>query len=415
MKSSVRFLSGVFLSRLGDSFSFLAFTLLLTGQGTSNSKVSLFMIARYLPSVLIGLFLKQHLDRWPRKKVLIASYLISGILTGLAAIFTADLNVLLSLSLLLGTAYGIYVPLQRTLIADIFPRNQIKQANAWVQMADVSAKTIGFLLAGLMFHHLGPQTSFLSDSLSFVLIAVLFATLTSDKKNAQTGGSQNAKIASNTTPDQLSRASGIFALSWLGTGTLFALEASYAKTYMSASEAMIGWLFACATLGSLFTPYIIRKLPGEVKIRHLSIAALAEIVFVAAYAVCNHMIPASLCIVAYGIFLTLRHILMASWIHSKIPSTQLGSAFAYQQAQANLAMLLGMGLSGPLSEIFGVRVLILATTAMSFIGVIFLTIKPRFSFDYFKIKSIFSEPAAKSACPLKRASGLRLDRREALK
>jgi MFS transporter, DHA3 family, macrolide efflux protein len=380
MKMSARFLLGVFISRLGDSFSFLAFTLLLMGQGTSNSKVSLFMVARYLPSVLIGLFLKKRLDLWPRKTVLLLSYLASGLLTGLAVFCIESPDLLLGLSLFLGVAYGFYVPLQRAMIPEVFPKEKMKQANVWVQMSDISAKTIGFLLAGLTFHKLGAQVSFSLDAISFFLIAVLLSPLKSLSQSWSPVSTAKNPVASG---KQLNLASGIFALTWLGTGTLFALEASYAKLYMGASETMIGWLFACATLGSVFTPLLIRRLKNEVRLQHLSGAAICEIVFVAAYGLCNNIWLASLFIALYGTFLTVRHILMASWIHTQIPSAQQASAFAFQQGQANLAMLLGMGLCGPLSEVFGVRALILTAAALSFLGILALSLKAGLRINYF--------------------------------
>src|SRR5690606_39171236 len=96
--------------------------------------------------------------------------------------------------------------------------------------------------------------SFLIDGLSFVAIALLLigiptACVVKKHESTKQGNPlENCPLLKGT--------SLIFGLTWLSTGTLFALEAGYAKIFLGASEAVIGYLFACATLGSFFAPYL---------------------------------------------------------------------------------------------------------------------------------------------------------------
>ena len=365
------FLAGVFVSRLGDSFSFLAFILILTNKGASNGLISLFIIAHYLPGVLIGLWCHEWLDRVPKKKCLIATYTASSALTFLAIYNASSPFRLLLISLLLGVAYGIYTPLQKAFIAEVFPSKKLKSVNSMFQLTEALAKTFGFALAGLTFRSMGATTSFILDAASFLAIA-LALTRTNTLPIIQ---ESKARPLARLNDPRFTMSSIIFALTWLSTGALFALEASYARTYLNASETTIGWLFAFATLGSLTVPYWINRLGDRSDLQTIIFACLFENVFVAGYAGSSAMFPAIACIIGYGFSLTTRSVLLASWIHREIPRANHGSAFGLQQSLSNLAMMLGMGLSGPISELVGVRTVILFGTALSFLGIVALSLR----------------------------------------
>ena len=355
------FIFGVFLSRLGDSFSFLAFILLLVGQGKSNALVSAFMVAHYGPGMVIGIYGRNLFDKVPKQKTLAATYFASAFLTLLATTQTSSATGLLLISILLGIAYGIYVPLQRSFIPEVFPAKEIKRANANIQLAEILAKTLGFALAGFVFRRVGPVYSFLIDAASFVGIAFILLRF---KPQAEVAFQRaHGSIAETRRP--LIFISFVFALAWFGTGTLFSLEASYAKNYLQASDDFIGLLFALATLGAFLAPRIAHAFNSRRGLSPILKASLGEMVFVAGYGLSGHAIAALVCIVGYGLLLSLRHILLANWIHLEIPGTEHGSAFAFQQGIANGAMMLGMGFSGPLSDLFGVRPVILGSAILS--------------------------------------------------
>lgn len=362
------FLLGVFISRLGDAFSFLAMILILTKRGAGSGLVSCFMIAHYLPGVFVGIWGRTWFDRIRKKRALVLVYLASAGLTAGAAFFTSSPFVLLVFSALLGVMYGIYVPLQKAFIAEVVLPENTRRANSLVQVAETLAKTAGFALAGLVFHQAGPKFSFLLDALSFVSISGLIAVTRSVSNRPRIFTAASASL-DNSTFDLLSMA---FALTWLGTGTLFALEANYAQTYLHASETTIGWLFSFATLGALFVPYLLARWKPKSDIQPILYACLSEMIFVAAYSLSLNLTSAVLWITLYGCVLTARQIFLSSWIHEQIPAHLHGSAFALQQGRANFMMMIGMGISGYAAEAFGTRLVILGATLLGMVGVVLL-------------------------------------------
>jgi MFS family permease len=374
MRNRNAFLLGAFASRLGDSFSFLAFILILINRSSSNALVSTFMVAHYLPGVLIGILGRGAFDRIPCQTGLIISYAASALLTFAACLFTRSTVALLVLATLLGICYGFYVPLQRAFVAEISPPELVKRANSQLQLADVLAKTGGFMLAGLVFRKLGPVVCFSIDALSFCSIAALIATIRPPYAAVKAKTERKLLDDAKRVP-HFSYATSIFAVTWLGTGSLFALEAGYAKEYLGASETMVGWLFATATIGSLLAPKLALLIPKKTELKALSGACIGEALFVIGYGSTSNLALATACIVGYGALLTFRHVSLSSWIHATVPQTGHGRAFALQQGKANLFMMLGMGSSGLFAQIFGSRIVIVWAAAASLTLVLLMTVR----------------------------------------
>lgn len=371
-KNARNFFVGLMLSRWGDSFSFIAFLFLLLQLTHSNTIISLFMVLHYLPGTVIGLSAGHLFDRHSKKKLLISSYIASAIFVLLAIPARHSPLALLILALLLGISYGIYVPVQRAYLAELLPPQEMKDANRLVQLSDVLGKTLGFLCAGAAITLFGTSIAFLADGVSFICIAVCVTWTIPIEKHSHTVPTvqlarQGARwFFSNR---ELFLPSLFFAMAWLATGTLFALEVPYAKEYLSASNTAISFLFALTTVGSFIA---VRYLGNNKQHGHFNmviLASLVETIFVLGYGLSNHMGFACVFILGYGFFLTVRHVAIATYYHERVAKADYGKAFAYQQALANLAMFTGMGLAGPISDAFTSRQVIVGACIITFIGI----------------------------------------------
>ncbi len=353
MKKKI-FLLSVFVSRLGDSFSFLAFFLLFLKSGYSTLFISLFLVARYLPSVLIGMMPRQKPIFQPHQ-ILISSYLVSALSVSLA-IYMQNEWALLILSVVLGVCYGIYVPLQKSMIPEIFEKDDLLKANTAVQFSEVWAKSVGFALAGIIFHQFSAKISFLLDGISFLIIAISMSYIFRKHAEGQTCASQQTqdiscdiKITTFAQHEIFKKIIFIFACGWISTGAFFALEGDYASRYLQASDFQLGLLFAFATVGSFFGQVIIRRKPSLSDPSKLKWFVFFEIAGVLFYAVTGNIIMALVGIVIYGGCLSLRNILISSWIHKNISRDIQSVAFRQQNGLANFAMMTAMASAGPIA------------------------------------------------------------------
>ena len=370
MTAANLFLMGAFISRLGDSFSFLAFILVLTKAGASGVWVSAFMILHYLPGILIGLFFRPIVDRFPKRNFLIYLYLFSALITLVTVPFLDSPIYILIASGLLGVCYGLYVPLQRASIAEVVSASEARLLTGRLQVADSMAKLFGFALAGVVFNRLGAEVSLFLDAVSFVAIALCLYRIRF--------GATQVENASLNTEDLLLESrlvwvSIVFASGWLCTGALFSLEAAYARDFLRASESEVGLIFALATAGSVAIPTLIKRYGGRLdSFLSLTVFVILEAIGVSGYALSRLIETAYIFAIFYGFFLTLRHFAVTGWINREISPSLSAQAFALQQAISNLFMLLGMGFAGPSSVVLGVRAVLLVgvmtTLAVAFVA-----------------------------------------------
>ncbi|MCM0605089.1 MAG: MFS transporter [Xanthomonadaceae bacterium] len=372
MTPNLLFIIGLFVSRLGDAFSMLAFLLLLGNQSQSAVWASLYLVGRYLPSIVIGFFFKNKLNLLPKKKALIYSYLGSAATLLLCIPFTHNRVLMILTAFGLGVFYGIYVPLQRAVIPDVFSKSEIRSANTIVQTTDVIAKTIGFALAGLLLNSYGIEKCLLLDALSFVLIAGLFSKIKISKII-----SPDEPLSINI-PFKISKEGLavfiIIGVTWLGTGAMFSLEALYAQYELKCSSTQIGVLFAVSNALILFTRPIINWIPRSSHLFFLELSCFMELSIIIAYSLSVTYTQAILCSIGYGFFLNIRQILGNIWIHETVSKSNHSAAFSYQQAVSNLFMITAMSTCGLVANGIGTRYAILTYSGVAMVMITTLMI-----------------------------------------
>jgi MFS family permease len=174
---------GQVVSQLGDWFASIAlFTVLLKLTG-SGQAVGLLLVAEFLPGALVGPFAGVIVDRLPRKLVLIATDVGRALLVlGLLFVQGADqiwlIYLLVALKVVL-TAF--FEPARSALIPNLCRREELVAANAIAGATWSAMLALGAALGGLVVGTLGIQAAFLIDAATFLLSAVLIATVQVDE------------------------------------------------------------------------------------------------------------------------------------------------------------------------------------------------------------------------------------------
>jgi MFS family permease len=178
---------GQIVSQLGDWFASIAlFTVLLKLTG-SGQAVGLLLVAEFLPGALIGPFAGVIVDRLPRKLVLIATDIGRAVLVlGLLFVQGADqiwlIYLIVALKVVL-TAF--FEPARSALIPNLCRREELVAANGIAGATWSAMLAIGAALGGLVVGTLGIQAAFLIDAATFLLSAVLIATVQVEERPAR--------------------------------------------------------------------------------------------------------------------------------------------------------------------------------------------------------------------------------------
>jgi MFS family permease len=164
---------GQVVSDIGDWFNNIAVFALVMEKSGSGLVVSGVMLARAIPAVVAGPIAGVLLDRFDRKRIMIASDLIRAAVA-LAFVLTIGQPrpwLLYALSAALMFASPFFTSGRAAILPTIANSEELHTANSLTQTTGWATLTAGTLLAGYSAAQLGYRWAFVINSLSFVFSA----------------------------------------------------------------------------------------------------------------------------------------------------------------------------------------------------------------------------------------------------
>ena len=233
------------VSSFGDALTNLA--LLITAQRLTGSTaaVATTAVAVALPQLLFGLFAGVLVDRWDRKRVMIASDLARAFLVlGFLAVSSPDRMWLLYVVAFVQASIGtLDNPARSSVLPQVVGPEHLLAANSFFQSTIIVVGVAGTAMAGLIagvFDTLGP--AFVLDSVTFAISAALVAGIALDRRAAHS-------------IDEPGPGSGIW--SELRTGIRYIVSSPMLRTVViTAGVVMLG----LGAVNVLLVPFIVDEL-----------------------------------------------------------------------------------------------------------------------------------------------------------
>jgi MFS family permease len=164
---------GQVVSETGDWFNNIAVFALVMEKSGSGMVVTGVMLARAIPAMVAGPIAGVLLDRFDRKRIMIASDLIRAVVA-LAFVLTVGQPrpwLLYALSAALMFASPFFTSGRAAILPTIASSEELHTANSLTQTTQWATLTAGTLLAGYSAAQLGYRWAFIINSLSFVFSA----------------------------------------------------------------------------------------------------------------------------------------------------------------------------------------------------------------------------------------------------
>ena len=165
--------AGQVVSEIGDHFNTIAVFGLVYQTTHSGFAVSGVMLARAIPMLLAGPLAGVVLDRFDRKRIMIASDLVRAVFA-LLFILAADgkhIGVIYALSALLMFASPFFSSGRASILPVIANKEELHTANSLTQTTQWGTTAIGSFLGGLSAARLGYEWAFFFNALSFLFSA----------------------------------------------------------------------------------------------------------------------------------------------------------------------------------------------------------------------------------------------------
>ena len=170
---------GQVVSEIGDHFNNIAVFGLVLAQTHNGMVVTGVMLARAIPAILAGPLAGVLLDRFDRKRMMIASDLVRAVVA-LGFILTVDRTatwLIYLLSGLLMLASPFFTSGRAAILPSIATKEELHTANSLTQTTQWTTLSIGAFLGGASVTQFGFQWAFVANSLSFLISALCISRL----------------------------------------------------------------------------------------------------------------------------------------------------------------------------------------------------------------------------------------------
>lgn len=170
--------TGQVVSEIGDHFNNIAVFSLALENTRSGMVVTFIMLSRAIPAILAGPVAGVVLDRFDRKRIMVASDLIRAVIA-LLFIFTIPRGntwLLYPLSALLMFASPFFTSGRSSILPAIANPEELHTANSLTQTTQWTTLTVGAFLGGISVK-LGYDWAFFFNALSFVFSALCISRL----------------------------------------------------------------------------------------------------------------------------------------------------------------------------------------------------------------------------------------------
>ena len=326
------------ISQSGDFVFEVALLWLVLEVTGSVFAVGLVVAVTLLPSVLLGPFLGVYVDRWDRRRMLVVTNAVEGLvvaaLSGLLLAHTINLGLILVVVFLLGTGSQIVRTASTAMTPQLVDRGDLPPANSLMSFSNSFNQIVGLSVGGVVVALLGVTIPIEYDALSFFLAALIVAWIAAAYGRPATTGAE--------APSRFSEefAEGIrfirqnrfllelillgAALNFFGTA-IGALFAPYSKLVLHGGPATYGFLGAAIAFGAIVGALVIGKVETRSSAGKYLFGGGAGVGAGILLLGLTSTIPVAFALVLLlGVALSVTNIPMSVLIQAKVPGRLLG-------------------------------------------------------------------------------------------
>jgi MFS family permease len=163
-------------SASGTWFQNLAASLYVFERTHSPFLLGVLQFANFVPVLLLAPWGGSAADRFDRKRLLLATQVVSTVLSGMLAALTwaglASVPLVIGCAVGLGISSAFSAPASQALIGDLVPRSELQSAVALNSMTFNLARAVGPTLAGVSVDQLGFAPSFAINAASYLVLVL---------------------------------------------------------------------------------------------------------------------------------------------------------------------------------------------------------------------------------------------------
>lgn len=374
---------GQTVSELGDGMTSLSLVVLVNRLAGTVSAVALLTILTSLPQIAIGLHAGVIVDRWDRRRLMIACDVARALLV-FGVVFAQEPRLLpwiYALAIGQAAASVFFEPARAAFLPAIVPASSLLAANSFAQTTRVVCTTAGAALAGfLLTLPQGMRATFAVDALSFAISAVALGAIRVRARAAVPEAVAPAARGSVTREliEGLRFLFGnptlvglllTFSITLLGMGAVTVLFVPFMLRDLGASTAAIGFVRSAQTVGLLTGGALLAGPAARwapTRVLTLGIAGLGTCL--ALMGLAPHWLALLPLFVVSGVCSSAVQTGSVTLLQHAVPDRARGRAESTLDTLLVAIMLVAMGAAGLLGDRFGARAVFVAAGALALLG-----------------------------------------------
>jgi DHA3 family macrolide efflux protein-like MFS transporter len=161
-----------FISTIGSALTSLAASILIFRITGSALSVGLMLMATALPSLVVGLIAGVFVDRYDRRRIMIAANVTQAALVFLIPFLVPFNIVWLYVIVMLSSAVGqFFDPAHESVLPEIASDEELAAANSLIAISSFGSTAIGFAASGLIASQFPIEWAFYIDAITFIISA----------------------------------------------------------------------------------------------------------------------------------------------------------------------------------------------------------------------------------------------------
>lgn len=347
-------------SGIGTRLAVLALMIDVWDRTHSAKWVAALLVTDFVPMIAIALLLGSVLDRFSRRKLMIASDLLRAAVFCLLPFAGSALQIV-ALAGVVGFATGFFRPASYAGLPNLVPDHELANANGSLQAADNLTWMLGPLFGGVLLSFTSPDGAYWFNAATFVVSALLISRIGERLLQSERAES-HGHLSDLREGFRLVRSPALLAvlvgwgLAALAVGTSDVAEVELAKSAFDAGNFGLGLLMGASgfglIIGSLAADWGTRRFGtalaygGSIALMALGLglAAISPTVWLAAVFV-----------IAVGIGNGLAVVVNSLLVQRGTPDSLRGRAFTLAMSGNYTALLVGMIVGGFLADAVGAR------------------------------------------------------------
>lgn len=368
---------GQLVSMSGSSMHSLAvmwYVLEVTG---STTKAGITMVFTILPNVILSPITGPLADRLDRKKIIIVTDLINGLLVGIIAFLTfmnnLQLWMLYSISALMSATTAFFSPAIQASIPAMVKKDNLVKANSLTQMTRNATSIFGPALAGILITIIGIPGLFLLNSVSYLLssLSESFISIPRVKRdiNKKTTILEDFKdgikyTMKNTDLLHIIIVGGVIINFLFAPFTI--IVAVKSKDVLSVDSSGYGVLLSALSVGALVMSFFIPKISERVgNFRLMFLGLTFEGLLLIPFAFANNIYTAFIALTLLGASFGVVNVAIGSVVPVIVPNHIMGRVSSVLGILCSISMPIGYYLGGILLEKYSVFSILLSVALLT--------------------------------------------------